>query len=172
MKKIAFMSFVLLCSALCCAPVWAELYQYTDRNGNIVFTDKPPAGANAREKQLRDDGINWSSQREADHSRSDRVADPGGKMPEEQRKADYSAVKVELYMTDWCGYCKKAREYVRTMGASLVEYNIDRDPDKKDEMRKKSGGSSNVPLIDVHGTIIRGYNPTAIKAAVERVAGR
>lgn len=41
---------------------WAQFYQYTDKNGNIVFTDKQPAGTNAKEKQLKDDGIFWSNQ--------------------------------------------------------------------------------------------------------------
>jgi glutaredoxin len=81
-------------------------------------------------------------------------------------------VTVELYMTDWCGYCKKAREYVRSLGANLIEYNIDRDAGRKDELRKKSNGGTSVPLIDINGTIIRGYNPQAIRAALERSAAR
>jgi hypothetical protein len=35
-------------------------------------------------------------------------------------------------------------------------------------MLGKSGGSTGVPLIDVEGTIIRGYNPDALKSAIER----
>ncbi len=39
-------------------------------------------------------------------------------------------------------------------------------------MKKKSGGSTGVPLLDIDGAIIRGYSPPAIKAAVERSAAR
>jgi hypothetical protein len=39
-------------------------------------------------------------------------------------------------------------------------------------MKKKSGGSSSVPLIDIDGTIIRGYSQSAIKAALDRSAAR
>ena len=75
-----------------------------------------------------------------------------------------------MYMTDWCGYCKKAREYIRSLGADLVEYNIDKDKSKRDEMRQKTGGGSGVPVIDIEGTIIRGYNQGAIKASLDRSA--
>ncbi len=73
-----------------------------------------------------------------------------------------------MYMTDWCGYCKQARQYIRSLGAGLIEHNIDKDKSKKDEMVKKSGGSQAVPLIDISGTIIRGYSQSAIKAALDR----
>jgi hypothetical protein len=35
------------------------------------------------------------------------------------------------------------------------------------EMKKLTGGSSGVPLIDVEGILIRGYDPDEIKSAVE-----
>ena len=46
---------------------------------------------------------------------------------------------------------------MRSFGVDFTEYNIDRDKDKKDELKKKSGGSTSVPLTDIDGTI-RGYN--------------
>jgi glutaredoxin len=51
---------------------------------------------------------------------------------------------------------------------NLVEYNIERDKKKREEMLVKSGGSRGVPLIDVEGIIIRGFNQDALKAAIER----
>ncbi len=39
-------------------------------------------------------------------------------------------------------------------------------------MKKKSGGSLSVPLIDIDGTIIREYGQSAIKAALDRSADR
>jgi hypothetical protein len=41
-------------------------------------------------------------------------------------------------------------------------------PGCEKEMLGKSGGTRGVPLIDVEGIIIHGYNPRAIKDAVER----
>lgn len=60
---------------------------------------------------------------------------------------------------------------MRSLGVDLVEYNIDKDSGKRDEMRRKSGGNG-VPVIDVDGTILRGFNADAIKAALDRSAQR
>ena len=155
------------------APVSAEIYQYTDKKGNIVYSDSPPQGSDAKKKQLKDDGIFWSSQQdEPEPYRGGKSAASPVPESEKKRKRVYSDATVIMYMTDWCGYCKKAREYVHSVGARLIEYNIEKDEGRKDEMRKKSGGSSGVPLIDIDGTIIRGYSPSAIKAALDKSASR
>lgn len=62
--------------------------------------------------------------------------------------------------------------YVRSLGANLVEYDIEASPDRKAEMKQKSGGSTGVPLLDIGGIILRGYSPEAIKSALEKVAAR
>jgi len=58
---------------------------------------------------------------------------------------------------------------MRSLGVDFVEYNIDKDKDKRDEMRRKGGGTG-VPVIDIDGTIVRGFNPEAIKAALDQSA--
>ena len=73
-----------------------------------------------------------------------------------------------MYMTAWCPYCQKAREYIKSLNVRLIEYNIEKDASRKEEMLRKSGGSAGVPLIDVEGIIIKGYGPDSIKAAVEK----
>ena len=75
-------------------------------------------------------------------------------------------IKVVMYMTDWCGYCRQAREYLHSLDVDLTEYDIEKDKGKREEMRKLGG--KGVPLIDVEGIIIKGYNPGRIKDAVEK----
>ena len=153
--------------------VWGQLYQYKDKNGNIVFTDKPPDGATVKEKRLKEDGVYWSNQREADIPPPEDCSKSHSPPPlENKRNRDYSSVTVVMYMADWCGYCKQARQYIHSLGANLVEHDIDKDPDMKAEMKKISGGSTSIPLIDIDGTVIRGYNPPAIKAALDKIVAR
>jgi glutaredoxin len=150
---------------------WGQIYQYTDKNGNVVFTDTPSAGAKA--KQLKEDGVYRSNRSESDYpAYKDSKEAPSTPIQEDKRTTDYGRVNVVMYMTDWCGYCKQARQYIRSLGANLIEHNIEKDRSKKDEMKIKSGGSLATPLIDIDGTIIRGYNPAAIKAALDRSAMR
>jgi hypothetical protein len=53
------------------------------------------------------------------------------------------------------------------MGVSLVEYDIERDPAKGQELILKSG-SPGVPVVDVEGIIIKGYAPEMMRQAIER----
>ncbi len=58
---------------------------------------------------------------------------------------------------------------MRSLGVDFAEYNIETDRSRRDEMRRKAGGTG-VPVIDIDGTIIRGYDPAGIKAALDRAA--
>jgi len=53
------------------------------------------------------------------------------------------------------------------MGVNLVEYDIEKDRKKGEEMMAKSG-SRGVPVVDIEGIIIRGYSPDAMRDAIER----
>jgi glutaredoxin len=173
MTKLSIFTVLLFMSCALIPESRAQIYQYTDKNGNPVFSDKPPAGEITREKQLKEDGVYWSNKSESDYPAYKESKDTqSSSIREEKRARDYGRVTVVMYMTDWCGYCKQARQYIRSIGAGLIEHNIDRDQSKKDEMKKKSGGSTSVPLIDIDGTIIRGFSPTSIKAALDRSAAR
>ncbi len=58
---------------------------------------------------------------------------------------------------------------MRSLGVDLVEYDIDKDKGRREELQQKTGRTS-VPVIDIEGTIIRGYNPDAIQAALDQHA--
>jgi glutaredoxin len=53
------------------------------------------------------------------------------------------------------------------MGVSLVEHDIEKDLQKREEMMAKSG-SRGVPVVDVEGIVIRGFSPDAMRDAIER----
>jgi glutaredoxin len=140
----------------------AGLYKYVDSEGKIHFTNDPPAGVKAKQMKIRKSTIevptygDESDTGTGEESTSDSV-----------EKRPYSDIKVVMYMTSWCPYCRKARKYIKSLGVRLMQYDIEKDPGKNQEMINKGYGKG-VPLIDVEGIIIRGYNPDAIKAAVER----
>ena len=117
MKFLISIALIFMVSAFL-PEAWGQIYQYTDKSGNVVFSDKPPVGANAKEKQLKEDGVYWSNQSEADYpSHKDSKKAPSTSIAEDKRKTDYGRVTVVMYMTDWCGYCKQARQYIRSLGA-------------------------------------------------------
>ncbi|KAA0996972.1 glutaredoxin family protein [Pseudomonas sp. ANT_J12] len=72
---------------------------------------------------------------------------------------------VVLYATDWCGYCKLTRRFLDQKGIPYKEFDIEKDA----EARKayEALGGRGIPLIDVNGTLIRGYDPDEILAALK-----
>ncbi len=75
--------------------------------------------------------------------------------------AEYSENNVVvLYATDWCGYCRKARELLADNNIQYTEFDIE----KSDEGRRRYDdlGGNGIPLLNVNGNIINGYNKSRI----------
>jgi glutaredoxin len=154
-------SAVILTATIQCyflsSDVSAEIYQWKDANGNLIYSDSPPSGTNAALKRVRTDKIERPETGEAPLQEQESIT---------PTLRDVSDINAILYMANWCPYCRKARQFLISKGVRLTEYNIERDKGKMEEMRKKSGSNS-IPVIDIEGSIIRGYVPGAISSAIE-----
>ena len=64
---------------------------------------------------------------------------------------------ITIYSTPTCGYCKMAKEYLTSKHIPYTDVDVSRDPAKQQEMLTKSG-QFGVPVIDVDGKIIVGYD--------------
>jgi glutaredoxin-like YruB-family protein len=74
---------------------------------------------------------------------------------------------VTIYTTPTCGYCKVAKEFFRNQHVPFTEYNVASDQRKAEEMVRKSG-QMGVPVIEVNGKIIVGFNRPEIEKALRR----
>ncbi len=93
---------ILILAGIAITDANAQLYVYTDKKGNTVYTDKPPQNMESKPKNLREDGVYYSSPREASQAASADNAAPGGKRkPAEQSRKNYNRVNVVMYMTGW-----------------------------------------------------------------------
>ena len=159
-RRIVAVLFLVTFLSPASSAVSDEVYKWKDKDGNVVFSDTPPPpGINAEIKEFKEDTTERPKTKEYPQR-------PQNESVKEKRA--YRDIHVIMYMTSWCPYCVKARNYLLSLNVNLVEYNIERDKNKRDEMLSKSGGSTGVPLIDIEGIIIRGYNPDALKGAVEK----
>ena len=76
-----------------------------------------------------------------------------------------------VYGADWCGPCHQAEDYLKQRGMAVTKKDIEEDPSAVTEMRAKLraaglGVSSSIPILDVAGTMLIGFSPRAIDAAI------
>ena len=74
---------------------------------------------------------------------------------------------ITIYTTPSCGFCRKAKQYFREHRIPFTEYNVASDQRRADEMVRKSH-QMGVPVIDIHGRIIVGFNQPEIERALRR----
>jgi glutaredoxin len=77
---------------------------------------------------------------------------------------------VIVYGASWCGACHQAVAYLKQHKVPVIEKDIEQDPSAQSEMQAKlaragvHGGS--IPVIDVKGKILIGFEPHTLDAAV------
>lgn len=73
---------------------------------------------------------------------------------------------VKIYSTKTCPWCAKTKEFFKEHKVSFT--NIDVSSNKKAaEHMVKISGQMGVPVIDINGKIIVGYNESALKKALK-----
>lgn len=77
-------------------------------------------------------------------------------------------VKIIVYGTSTCPWCVKAKEYLKKKKIEFRDVDITEEDKDREEMIDKSG-QMGVPVIDIDGTIIVGFNPKEIEKALKEV---
>lgn len=72
---------------------------------------------------------------------------------------------VKVYTTNTCPWCDKAKNYLKSKGIEFQELNVQDDMAAREEMVKKSK-QMGVPVLDVNGTVIIGFDKAAIDTAL------
>lgn len=71
------------------------------------------------------------------------------------------AKTVKIYSTPTCPWCKKTKEFLSHKNVKFDDINVAADHKAAQEMVEKSG-QMGVPVIDINGKIIIGYDKDAI----------
>jgi len=75
---------------------------------------------------------------------------------------------VKVYSTPTCPWCHKAKDYLNSKGVEFDDINVAEDQEAADEMVEKSG-QMGVPVLDIGGEIIVGFDKEAIDTALEKL---
>jgi len=73
---------------------------------------------------------------------------------------------VKIYSTAHCPYCKMVKEFLEENNIPYEDIDVGADPKAAQEMIEKSG-QMGVPVIDIDGKIIIGFDKKAISEALE-----
>ena len=72
---------------------------------------------------------------------------------------------VKIYTTTNCPYCRMAKDFLKKKGVNYEEINVENNPAAATEMMAKSH-QMGVPVLDINGKIIVGFNKQVIENAL------
>ena len=72
---------------------------------------------------------------------------------------------VAVYTTPTCSHCRTAKQFLRDRGIAFREVDVSRNEAAAREAVRKSG-QTGVPVIDVNGTVIVGFDRTRLVRAL------
>lgn len=135
----------------------AGFYRYTDAGGTMRFVrslDEVPAAFRDSSSAVSNDRV--------------QRAPPGPAGPGARAKGARDSVieleeramqhEVVVYTTSWCGWCRKTVSYLTKRGVSFENRDIEEERMWRRELKQKTGSTS-VPVVEIDGQIIRGYDP-------------
>lgn len=63
---------------------------------------------------------------------------------------------VEIYCSQFCGYCHRAKMLLENKGIKYNEISVDNNPEKRQEMVNRSAGVTSVPQIFIENEHVGG----------------
>jgi glutaredoxin len=141
-----------------------SFYRYTDESGSIHFVtslaevpkhlrDRAQPVAEGRVQRAPASAVAAKPPRRAERG-------PRGE-PALTRNRD-----VIVYTTSWCGWCRKTLAFLDQNGIDYENRDIEADDAWRDELEEKTGGTS-IPVVEIDGEIIRGYDPSRMRQLLE-----
>ena len=74
---------------------------------------------------------------------------------------DANKNNVKVYSTPSCHFCHMVKDYLKEKNVPYTEYDVASDAEKRSEMMEKTG-QMGVPVLDINGEIIIGFNEAKI----------
>lgn len=79
--------------------------------------------------------------------------------------------KVIIYSTSWCAFCKTEEQYLQKLGVNYVKKDVEEDKEAYEELMQKNGGDyQGVPVTDIGGELVLGFNRPQIDTLLKEKA--
>ena len=73
---------------------------------------------------------------------------------------------VKVYSTETCPWCTKAKDFLKENNIEFENFDVSSDEKARNELVEKSG-QMGVPVLDIDGEIIVGFDVDKIKKALK-----
>lgn len=73
---------------------------------------------------------------------------------------------VTVYSATWCAFCRAAKDYLDKLGVAYTDKDVEKEPAAGLEAVTKSQ-QRGIPVIDIAGDIIVGFDRPKIDAALK-----
>jgi len=140
---------ILLFALTFALPAQADIYKWTDAGGKSHFSGSKPADPTSIE------------------NRTDLKAKSQQPVPTDN-KVQAATPQVDLYITNWCPYCKKAMAFLRENNIAFTAYDIEQDFDAAERKKTLDPDYGGIPLAVINGATIRGFSAGKYKAALAK----
>jgi glutaredoxin-like YruB-family protein len=75
------------------------------------------------------------------------------------------AKSVKVYSATWCPWCYKVKDFLKANKILFQEIDVEKVPGAAEELTKKTG-QTGIPVIDIDGEMIIGFNEPALRKAL------
>jgi glutaredoxin-like YruB-family protein len=136
----------------------AEMYQWIADDGSITFKDTPPPSTQKRKKvKVYSDSDFAAAPPVQPETATHKIKQPASSasQPATPKRERFNGT-VDIYVTEWCGYCKQALSYMKSKGIPFTTYDIEKDSAAK--QRHKDLGGRGVPLIIIGSNKMSGFS--------------
>lgn len=89
-------------------------------------------------------------------------------MGQDSNATNASDAPIIVYRTSWCAFCHTEIQWLERLGVPFVAKDIEADKEAHDELMEKIGGNfRGVPVTDVSGDLILGFDRPKLQAAMQ-----
>jgi glutaredoxin len=134
------------------------VYSYSDSRGALNFVDDASKVPKEYPTRLKSGGL-LANANGLDSARK-RVEVAANEPGQTFSKNTSARADVEVFVTSWCGYCRKMLGFLQEKGIPFTVRDIERDNNAARAYRELGGNG--VPVVRVGSHVVHGYNPEAV----------
>ena len=165
--------FLVLCGLIFAGgTAAAEIYRWVDEKGIVHYSDSQVQDVS--EDSNEQDAAPPSPENHQTATPPNTESRPQGLPPDffdaldeaAEQAAALDSPRVEIFVTSWCAYCHKAKNFFRKRGIEFTVYDVEKDQTAARRMMKFTKKKA-VPFVIINGHGIQGYSEQAYELALQ-----